>query len=115
MDFNSYYDKRLDKLEDSHDKLHDKVDEIKEEMMETKSELKLFNQQVESHVSSDQRIAAQIAPLVALTPKLSEMVEEHNFNKTKRIKRIRKAKTIALYLGIIGTLVGIAVGIAKLI
>lgn len=107
MDKNKYYDKRLDRLEE-------KVDVIQENQIEMKADLRVFTDEVRNHVSADQRIAAQIEPLVSLVPQLASMVEDHKVKRANRLNRVRRAKTMALYLGIIGGVVSIAVGLSKL-
>ena len=115
MDDTIYLEKRLDKLEENQDKLSDKQDKIHEELVEVKSDLKIFVHQVEEHVSSDKKIASEIEPLVQILPSLASMVKDHEFKKERSKRIVKKGKMLGMFLGIVSTVVGIAVGISKLL
>lgn len=115
MEDTVYLEKQLDKLEENQDKLSDKQDKLHEELVEVKSDIKVFVHKVEEHVSSDKKIASEIEPLVQILPSLASMVKDHEFKKERSKRIVKKGKMLGMFLGIVSTVVGIAVGISKLL
>lgn len=106
---NNYYEKRLDKLEEGQEKIQNKLEKFHEDIVETKTDLKIFTERVTEHVASDKKIASEIEPLVQILPNLKNMVEDHEYKKTRDKKFFRNMKRAGIVLGVISTVVGIAV------
>lgn len=106
------YDKLESKLESKIDKVSDDVTEVKIEMSEVKALVKTNNEIMKEHIAGDGKIIDQIVPIL---DELGSMVQDHKYNKLKKEKLTEKLKMVSLKLGVLGTIVGIGAGIAKIL
>lgn len=103
---------RYDRLEDKIDKVKDDVTEVKVDVAEMKTTLKNTNELIAEHISGDNKVINQLVPILG---DLGSMVEDHKYNKLKKKKFTEKLKTVSLKLSIVGAVVGIGAGIAKIL
>jgi len=96
-------------------RLEDKVDAVKEDVSELKTEFKIHMAVIERHVSSDERIIQKINPLLEKFNEIVEVVEEHKFDKQLNKKKMESIKKWSARLGLVSVVIGILVGISKLI
>jgi len=96
-------------------RLEDKVDAVKEDVSELKTEFKIHMAVIERHVSSDERIIQKINPLLEKFNEIVDVVEEHKFDKQLSKKKMEAIKRWSARLGLVSIVIGILVGISKLI
>ena len=102
---------RYDRLESKIDKVNDDVTEVKIDMAEVKTMVKTTNEIMSEHIAGDNKIITQLAPIL---DELGSMVQDHTYNKIRKEKRNEKLKTAGLKLSVAGGVVGLIIGIAKL-
>lgn len=102
---------RFDKLDNKLDKVTDDVIEVKMDVVEIKTLLKISNNKMEDHIAGDNKVIDQLVPILG---QLSEMVQDHVYNKTNSKKRSEKLKSVAIKLGIAGTILSMLTGAARL-
>ena len=98
---------RFQRMEDKIDSVKEDVMAVKSEVSEMKTDIRHHMEKVEEHVAGDKKLINEIQPILTKLPQIVEMAEEYHVSK--RLKE----RTIKL-LGIIGMLVGIASGLAKM-
>ena len=103
---------RLEKLAEKLDKVKDDVTEVKVDVAEMKTLIKVTHANVEEHIAGDNKIITKLEPIL---DQLGEMVQDHMFEKMAKEKRSERNKSTALKLGIVGSVVGIAIGITRLL
>lgn len=104
------------------ERLESKVDQVKDDVSELKVDFKIHMVNVEnkmndfaSHIQGDNKIINHIEPLLKQLPEIYDLVSEYKFQKQLNARKIEKVKSMTAKLGLISLLVGIAVGISKLI
>lgn len=102
---------RYERLESKIDKVNDDVTEVKVDMAEVKFMVKSTNEIMQEHIAGDNKIISQLGPIL---DELGSMVQDHTYNKIKNQKRLEKLKTVSIKLSIVGTALGILIGIGKL-
>ena len=102
---------RFSRLETRVDEIKDDLAEVKAEqkinsstMVELKETMKEQTRVMMGHVSGDEKIISEIAPII----------EEFKFQQEKRRRRIASMKVWALKLGIPATVVGIIAAAVKI-
>ncbi len=107
-------EKRLERLEN-------KVDRIEDTVVEIRTDMKHYNNKVEDHLKSDAGIIKTISPILEKLPQIVEIAEQYQFEKQleakkteDRNRRNELAKFYSIRLGIISTIIGIAIGASKL-
>lgn len=109
------------KSEDRLNRLEDKVDGVKTEVSELRTEFKvhasIISEKLEifdDHITGDNKIINHIQPLLERLPDLVEIVEDVQFEKKKKQESTEKLKSFSLKAGALATVVGIVVGIVKI-
>jgi hypothetical protein len=102
--------------------LDDKVEKVKDEVTDIKialnshvakmdSKMEVF----EDHITGDKKIINEITPMLEKLPMLAEMAEDHVYKKRKKEESVEKLTLWTKRLALISTVVGIVVGIVKLL
>lgn len=94
------FDKRLDKLEQ-------KVDAVKEDVMELKSDFKIHTTLIKEHVTGDNKIISDLRPILAKLPDIVEIVEDYQFNKQSRQRKMQAVADWTKKLTLVSTLIGV--------
>lgn len=89
-------------------RIEDKVDIVKVEVSELRADFKVHMIKIEEHVAGDKKIINELTPVLAKLPDIVKMAEEYQFSQ--QLKK-RAYKT----LGIAATVIGVIVGIFKVL
>lgn len=102
------FDKRLDKLEQ-------KVDAVKEDIMELKSDFKVHTALVKEHVTGDNKIISDLKPILAKLPDIVEIVEDYQFSKQARQRKMQAIADWTKKLTLVSTAIGVIYAILQLL
>lgn len=100
-------EKRFQRMEDKIDDVKKDVVEVKLEVTEMKTDMKHHMEAVETHIMGDDKIITALEPIMSKLPHIVEMAEQYHLSKQIKAKVMKTA-------GYTGTLVGVLVGISKL-
>lgn len=96
-------------------RVESKLDELKDDMTELKTDFRIHINLVEEHVAGDKKIINQITPILDKLPSIMEIVEDYQFTKVLKQKRMDSIKEVTTKLGLVGLVLGIIVSIVKII
>lgn len=102
------FDKRLDKLEQ-------KVDAVKEDVMELKSDFKVHTALIKEHVTGDNKIISDLKPILAKLPDIVEIVEDYQFSKQARQRKMQSIADWTKKLTFVSTAIGVVYAILQLL
>lgn len=97
------------------ERLEDKVDAVKEEVSDLRADMRVHMATIERHVSSDERIIEKIAPLLDKFDDIVKVTEDHKFKKKVKADRVASISLWTKRLGLVSVIIGIAVGISRLV
>lgn len=100
------FDKRLDKLES-------KVDAVKEDIMELKSDFKIHTTLIREHVAGDTKIISDLKPILAKLPEIVEIVEDYQYSKLSREKKMKFIADWTKKLTFVSTAFGVVYAILQ--
>jgi hypothetical protein len=103
-------------------RLEDKVDEVKTEVSELRTDFKIHVSRVEDkmdifaeHITGDNKIINHLQPVLKQLPELTGIIQDYKFQKELEKRKSQKRKKAASVLGIASLVIGIMVGISKLL
>lgn len=102
------FDKRLDKLEQ-------KVDAVKEDVMELKSDFKVHTTLIKGHITGDNKIISDLKPILAKLPDIVEIVEDYQFSKQTRQRKMQAIADWTKKLTFVSTAIGVVYAILQLL
>lgn len=106
-------EKRLTRVED-------KLDDLKEDVVELKTDMKYLLPKVEQHITGDNKIINELAPVLEKLPTIVQIAEDYTYEKRKKEEKAKKRKernekwkSIATKVGLVSAVVGIVTGIVR--
>jgi len=96
-------------------RVESKLDELKDDVTELKSDFRIHINLVEEHVAGDKKIINQITPILDKLPSIMEIVEDYQFSKVLKQKRMDHIKEVTTKLGLVGLVLGIVVSVIKIL
>ena len=96
-------------------RVEDKLDKVSDDVTELKMDMKHLMPKIEEHITGDKKIISHITPLLEKLPSIIEIVEHHQYEKLKKKESQEKRKKLVMNLGIASTIVGLIIGIGKLV
>lgn len=110
---------RFSRLESRVDEIKDTVSELKanskvqnEIIKDLKDDFKEHTSLVKEHVAGDTKIITELQPLLGT---LSEIVDDYSYKKETKRRKMDKIKYYTARLGLVSLVVGVIVGISKLL
>lgn len=104
----------VEDLKDDMKQVKGDVGDMKVSFAKVEGHIDHTQKQVERHITSDEKIITQISPLLDLMGPMAEIIQAHEYKKQKKEERLSKWRTWGLKLGVIGTGIGILVGLTKM-
>lgn len=105
---NEWYQDKLDRVSTDVAELKVKVSHMDEKLDKHMTDIK-------EHVAGDKKIINELVPVLDKLPTIVEMAEEHRFYTRSKQKRREKIKDITSKLTIASIIVGICVGVIKIL
>jgi hypothetical protein len=112
---------RYSRLEARVDQIKDDVAELKADsklktqlLIDLKQEFKECTEEIKEHVIGDNKVISKLEPLLESFQDIHILVNDHKFKKEQVIRRHELIKKWSIALGLLGTTVGVVVGIVEL-